>query len=127
MSSLPIRFTGRTEEGLSKGHSLGFPTINIQLSDVPEELAEGIYACEVRVDGDLYGAAMHCGPRPAVRAGPSCEVHLLDAEFTELPGWVEVTVIKRLRDVMDFPTMDALSAQIAEDVRQTRETLAQKA
>ncbi len=97
--------------------------MNLRLEDVPPEFEEGIYACRAEVDGRLYDGAMHYGPRPAFKAGLSCEIYFLDVVLPSLPHSVRVTPVQWLREVRDFATKEALTAQIADDVTRTREAL----
>ena len=107
--------------GLGQGKDLGAPTINLELEDVPTDLSEGIYACAVSFpDGEEFLAVLHFGPRPAVKAGPSCEVHLIDAEIDYAPDELTVQVLDRLRDVMDFGSVEELSEQIQRDISSAR-------
>ena len=126
MPSHPLlRFPARTQTGAARGRELGFPTINFRLEDIPAELMEGIYACRVTIGKTVYDGALHYGPRPAVQDDVACEVHLLDVVLPVLPQKVEITIIARIRDVMDFPSTQALVAQIADDVDKTRQILAE--
>lgn len=119
----PTSFRARTQTGSSRGRELGYPTVNLHLDDVPLDLEEGIYAGFAETDGKRFLAAIHYGPRPAFRSGPAFEVHLLDVTLPALPAALDVTIMARIRDVLDFPTPQALSEQIAKDVDETRRLL----
>jgi Cys-tRNA(Pro) deacylase len=119
------RFATAPIPGKGRGKGLGFPTINLR---IPAELSmeHGIYAARVTIQGRTYGAALHYGPVPAFGEDePSLEVHLLDTVLEQRPDEVEVEVVRYLRPVRSFETPAALSAQIADDVRQTREVLSE--
>ena len=111
---------------MSRGRKLQIPTINLALEEIPSDLSEGIYACRVMLvhgDGSSEGplmAAVHYGPRPVFKDSKSFEVHVIDAVPTHFPKSVEVTVVKRLRDVRDFDSTEALLQQIDKDVEQAR-------
>ena len=96
--------------------------MNLLPDDVPA-FEDGIYACVVRVEGVRHRGAMHKGPRPVFQAGPACEIHLLDTVLPELPPMLEVEVVEYLREIRDFPSPDALSQAIAEDVSRTRRAI----
>jgi Cys-tRNA(Pro) deacylase len=118
------RFATDPIPGKGRGKGLGFPTINLR---IPAELSmeHGIYAARVTIQGRAYAAALHYGPVPAFGEDtPSLEVHLLDTALEQAPDEVEVEVVRYLRPVRSFETPAALSAQIADDVRRTREVLA---
>jgi riboflavin kinase / FMN adenylyltransferase len=117
----PLRFTGRVIKGLGFGTSqTRYPTINLDLSDVPETLEHGIYAGAVILGDARMTAAIHYGPRPVFDASESFEIHVLDA-VDNVPREVQVELVRRLRDVEDFPSVESLKAAIAEDIRRTRE------
>jgi riboflavin kinase/FMN adenylyltransferase len=116
----PLSFTAPLIKGSGRGKSLGVATMNLDLKDVPKDLSEGIYACFALSDGKRYKAAMHYGPRPVFKDTPSCEVHLIDEMIKTAPKDVTVIVIERLRDIADFPSKEALMAQIADDIARAR-------
>lgn len=117
-------FLARLVAGRGRGRTLGTPTLNCDLADVPADLPDGIYACVAVLDGTPAGAAMHLGPRPVFRDTRTCEVHLLDRTVDAPPERMEVRVMERLRDVRDFPSPEDLQRQIADDIRRTRAILA---
>ncbi len=103
---------------------MGTPTLNLTLSDVPDNLKEGIYVCKAIIGDQTYNAAMHYGPRPVHKDSTSCEVHILDEVIAEAPKTLTVDVIEYLRPVLDFPTEAALIAQIHDDIQKSRGILA---
>lgn len=120
---LPLSFSARVVSGAGRGKDLGAPTINLDLSQVPSSLEEGIYACMAVIDGKSLQAAMHYGPRPVFKDSLSCEVHLLDVTLEHAPETLEVEVVAYLREVRDFPTPEDLMTQIADDILKTRAIL----
>jgi riboflavin kinase/FMN adenylyltransferase len=67
------------------------------------------------------------GVKPTVEtaAGPIPEAHLFDFDGRDVYGEpVRLAFLARLRDERRFPSVDALRAQIAADVRRAREVLA---
>lgn len=96
------------------------PTLNLNLSDVPSEMKEGIYVCRVIINNQTFNAAMHYGPRPVHKDTTSCEVHILDEVIAEAPDTLTVDVIAYLRPVLNFPSEAALIAQIGDDIEKSR-------
>lgn len=83
------------------------------------DLPEGIYASWVTIGDARYGGALHWGPIPTFKEETkSLEVFVLDSNL-ELVDTSRVTVdiIKKIRDIIQFPTVEALTVQIASDVR----------
>ena len=72
-----MNFTSAVITGTGKGKEIGFPTLNLEMSSVPE-LEEGVYACFARLGehGIRVPAVMHYGSRPTLGAIPSCEVRV---------------------------------------------------
>jgi riboflavin kinase/FMN adenylyltransferase len=113
---------GRVMDGKKIGRTLGFPTANIQVRRQRLPLS-GVFA--VTVSGiaaqPLPGAA-NIGVRPTVEAGlkPVLEVHLLDFDQDIYGRHVDVNFLHKLRNEAKFDSLDALKAQIANDVAAVR-------
>ncbi len=122
-SILPLRFTARVISGRSRGRTLGVPTLNLDLRDVPSDLEDGVFACRAFIDGKQYPATMHNGPRPTFNDTRSCEVHFIDQTISPPPTTVDVEVVEFLRGISTFPSAEALSAQMQEDIRNARDIL----
>jgi riboflavin kinase / FMN adenylyltransferase len=119
-----LHFKAQAVAGAKRGRAIGLPTINLDLASVPADLKDGIYACRCRLDAEnaLHDAVMHLGPRPVFKDVRSCEIHLLDADI-DPPLMVEVLVDAYLREVCDFPSVEAMMEQIETDISQAREVL----
>ena len=117
-----MKFTAEVIKGSGRGKSLGTPTLNLDTTKVPQEVAEGVYAIFAFIEGEQHDAVMHYGPRPVFRDTLSCEIHLIN-EPIEHVEVVTVHVLERLRDVADFPTPDDLRMQIALDIQNAREII----
>lgn len=120
-----MQFTADVITGSGNGKKLGFPTVNLNTSSVPEDLCEGVYACFARLGN--YGlrlpAAMHYGARPTLGDTRSCEVHVIDHAVEFPPRTVTVDVVEKLRDVQNFGSKEALIAQLKQDIAHARTVL----
>ena len=115
---------GNVIHGESRGHSLGFPTANIQSAN---ELlpAYGVYAVRALVGGHHLDGVASIGVRPTFGAGPvSIEVFLFDYDGNLYGKHLEVAFIKRLRGEQKFSDVDALVGQMHKDVDRAKEVLA---
>jgi riboflavin kinase/FMN adenylyltransferase len=105
--------------GEKVGRDLGFPTANI----VPDEAlvcpGHGVYAA--RVDGGP--AAVSVGVKPTFGTGRAVlvEAYLLDRDEDLYGSTMTIEFIARLRGEKRFDSIDALVAQMHDDVRLTRE------
>ena len=115
---------GVVVEGAKRGKSLlNTPTAN--LSTINELLPKnGVYAVKVDIDGALYGGASNVGYNPTFEGARfSFETHVLDFDGDLLGKTIRVYFIKRIRDEMKFPSVDALSTQLKKDIKDIRAIL----
>lgn len=116
----PYGLCGRIGRGAQLGRQMGLPTINIRLRN--NMRLSGIFAVEVSgllgQNEAIYGAG-YVGVRPTLK-GQRCflEVHLLNFNGDCYGQCVCVTFIAKMRDDIAFTSMDALTVQMHEDVRQ---------
>ena len=99
------------------GRTIGFPTANMKLYE-PLKLipARGVYAVQVSVLGQTYRGMTNIGLRPTVGGTvPTIETNILD--FSEdiygLP--LRITFLRRIRNEVQFPSLEALKAQLVLD------------
>jgi len=109
--------TGAVVAGNRLGRTIGFPTANMKLYE-PLKLvpARGVYAVEVQVLGQTFRGMTNIGTRPTVGGTfPTIETHILDfnEDIYGLP--LRITFLRRIRDEIHFPSLDALRAQLEQD------------
>jgi len=123
MSSPLFHFTARVVRGAGRGRTIGSPTLNLDLQAVPDTLKPGIYACFASWGRTRTMAAMHFGPRPVFHDSLACEVHVIGKKILRAPQEITVEVAERLRDIRNFPSIEALQEQISLDIAQARAIL----
>ncbi len=114
----PYSISGKVVHGAKRGRQLGFPTANVHMRHERPALT-GVYA--VKLDG--LNAVANLGVRPTI-AGVlklSLEVHVLDFDGDLYDRHVHVEFLHKIRNEMKFESLDALKAQIANDVIVARE------
>ncbi|MEI8207529.1 MAG: riboflavin biosynthesis protein RibF [Kiritimatiellales bacterium] len=138
----PFCIFGTVVKGCGIGQGLGFPTANVE----PEnELlpAPGVYAAYTRrqtSDVSYQKSDLTSDLRPLISGCPSAvfigerktfdnydpvvEAYLLDFAGDLYGQQIEVCLVRNVRDVMAFPSKEALIEQIKEDVAQIRQILA---
>ena len=108
------------------GKLLGFPTANINIQD---ELCPktGIYAVTAEYENKTYPAVANIGYSPTFDDHIfTVEVHILDFNKDIYNQKLRVNFIRRLRDEIRFPSIEALSNQIKKDIEVARSILAKQ-
>jgi riboflavin kinase / FMN adenylyltransferase len=119
----PYFVAGRVVEGAGRGRMLGFPTANVE-TDRRVLTPPGVYACRVGVDGTVHGAVLNAGVRPTFGEQVfTLEAYLLDFSGDLYGRRVRVDFVSRLREEKKFAGIDALRAQIADDIAAARREL----
>lgn len=110
--------------GQKRGTGLGFPTANIELA-AGVELAHGIYAVRVIVEGARFDAAAYLGTRPTFDDGaPVLEMFLFDFDGDLYGKEIRVQFMDYIRGDQAFSDGAALAAQMAKDCEAAKAILA---
>ena len=113
---------GTVKRGAQLGRKLGFPTAN--LSAHSEQFPpNGVYVAEAQLNGIIYPGVANLGHRPTIERGTPerlLELHLFDLDRDIYGEDIEVRFVRYLRPEKKFEDMEALAAQIADDVKQAR-------
>lgn len=116
--------SGTVVPGRQQGQSLGWPTANLHIPPQRVIPPDGVYAARARCEAATYDAIAYIGTRPTFGAGERLiEVNLLDQERDLYGKDMLVEFVDRLRGDHRFASADELSAQIARDVDQARDSL----
>jgi len=114
----PLRIYSTPGRGRGYGRKYTVPTINLSRYSelVPKD---GVYISQIALAGECFDAVTNIGNRPTF--GPdsfAIETHILNFHPIELSvdTEVELTFLKRLRDEIKFPSVEALRLQIGRDV-----------
>ena len=115
----PFAIVSSPGRGRGYGSKYTVPTINLSRYDelVPEN---GVYITRIKVSGETFDAVTNVGVRPTFGDdGFAVETHILDFHPIELTAQtpVELMFLKRLRDEVKFPSVEALKEQIGRDVK----------
>ncbi len=117
---------GRVVRGAKLGRQLGFPTANLKIRARPSPL-QGVFAVYARqMNGPWLPAVSNLGWRPAVGGQePLLEVHFFDFNEDLYGQRLEVQFVAKLRDELDFGSIDDLVVQMKQDEAEARSCLAQ--
>lgn len=115
---------GMVEEGKKLGRELGTPTANIALQGRQLPL-QGIFSVLVKLGERQLKGVASVGFNPTVESSsiPKLEVHIFDFNEDIYGEHLEVSFVKKLRDEVAYPDIDALKKQIALDIQQARISL----
>ena len=105
------------------GRTIGFPTANMKLYE-PLKLVpgRGVYAVEAEVLGKKYRGMTNIGLRPTVGGSfTTIETHILDFDEDIYGLPLRITFLRRLRDEVHFPSLEALKDQLEKDRECCRE------
>lgn len=105
-------FRAKVIRGKGRGSKMGLPTINLDAVDL--NIEQGVYL--VRVN-EKYSGLMHFGHKKTFNEGISTEI--LVREYIQDIGSreIEIEIIKKIRDIRKFKSMEDLQIQIERDLK----------
>ena len=113
----PYTLTGSVVSARRIGRALGYPTANLAAGDqlLP---TDGVYATYALTNGAAYPAVTNVGRNPTV-AGKrrTVETYIPNEELSLYGMELSVGFLARLREERTFPSLEALSDQIGQDVQ----------
>jgi len=122
MLGRPYAISGCVVEGDRLGRQLGFPTANLDATNLILP-PNGVYSGCTKFKGQLYRVALNIGLRPTVASAKPqlrVEAHLLDFDGNLYGAELEVEIGEKLRDEQKFASATELREQIAHDIAQVR-------
>ena len=109
---------GNVIHGDERGRVLGFPTANMKIEPEQAMLPAGIYACYAVAEGKKYKAVTNIGTNPTFNGkNLHMEVHILDFHEDLYEKDLQVEFVKKIRNEEKFSGIDALVAQITQDIK----------
>ena len=122
MLGRPYAICGRIIEGDRLGRQFGFPTANLDATNLILP-PNGVYAASTKLKEQFYRVALNIGLRPTVAAAQPqlrVEAHLLDFSGNLYGAELELELDGKLRDEQKFSSPTELREQIARDVAAVR-------
>ncbi|MDR0506123.1 MAG: riboflavin biosynthesis protein RibF [Dysgonamonadaceae bacterium] len=123
MLSYSYTLEGNVAHGNRLGHTIGFPTANLELIEKDKLVpAEGVYAGRVVIDREIYYGMIYIGRRPTVS---SCgeeriEAHLFDFDANIYGKKIQVEFFDFVRQDISFSNIKDLQNQLKNDETQIR-------
>ena len=111
---------GKIVEGRHIGTEIGFPTLNLQLTDNYVLPKFGVYKTISYIDNVPHVSITNVGVKPTIadNLSPSIEVHLKDFKGEIKGDVVILEFLKFIRPEMKFSSREELKSQIAKDVKE---------
>lgn len=110
---------GRVVEGQKLGRTIGFPTANIESSDLYKLIpGYGVYAVEVQIQENIYQGMLNIGTRPTFNQNAdnrSIEVNIFDFNGELYGREVTLFFVAKIRDERKFDGKAALVEQLFAD------------
>lgn len=122
MLGRPYAICGAVVQGDRIGHELGFPTANLDVTNLILP-PNGVYAAGTTVQEKFYHVALNIGLRPTVasiKPQLRVEAHLLDFKGELYGAELEVEIASKLREERRFSSVSELREQIGRDVAAVR-------
>jgi riboflavin kinase/FMN adenylyltransferase len=124
---------GYVRHGDNIGHTLGFPTANIETIDNKLYPKNGVYICTVDILGKQYSGVANIGYRPTMfdtkseesntvflKPKPNIEVYILDFSGDIYDMKINISFMQYLREEVKFENRDKLIDQIETDITNCR-------
>ncbi|MGB7340964.1 MAG: bifunctional riboflavin kinase/FAD synthetase [Phototrophicaceae bacterium] len=113
----PYTVTAKVIEGDQRGRTIGFPTANMDVWDQQVLPAQGVYAGWATLGDEQFMAVANLGVRPTFDGHSlSLEPYLLDFDRNIYGQALTLTFEHRLRSEQKFDGLEALKAQLQQDI-----------
>ncbi len=110
------------EKGDQRGHTLGFPTANQCLGNIP--LNKGVYVTKVTLREQTYYGVTNVGVKPTFGQNEQAvETHIFDFDEDIYGEFLEVKPLKFLRGEKKFSNIASLTQQIKDDIQTAKSYL----
>lgn len=119
----PFAISGKVVHGDKKGRTIGFPTANVLLKRCKTPV-NGVFAVQVKWQGQAYSGVANVGSRPTVNGVRSqLEVHLFNFEQALYGQYICVEFVKKLRNEKKFDSFELLRQQIKLDAQDAKQLM----
>lgn len=119
--------TGNVEHGKKLGRKLGFPTLNIPISNCKVIPKYGVYVSKCELNGKIYNSISNVGIRPTTDSDlttnnvVNCETFLFDFSENAYGKNISVSLYEMLRSECKFNSVEELRQQIQNDIITAKE------
>lgn len=117
--------SGKVISGFHVGHTMGFPTANLQADAEKLIPANGVYAVLVELEGKPYKGMLNIGTRPTLANSDerSIEVHIFGFHDNIYNNELRLSLVKRTRGEVKFASIEQLKLQLQQDAAEIKTIL----
>ena len=117
--------SGKVISGFHVGHTMGFPTANLQADAEKLIPANGVYAVLVELEGKPYKGMLNIGTRPTLANSDerSIEVHIFGFHDNIYNNELRLSLVKRTRGEVKFASIELLKLQLQQDAAEIKTIL----
>lgn len=119
----PYQVDGEVIPGDGRGRLIGIPTANLDVWGEKLLPKAGVYACDVLLEGSVFGAVTNIGIRPTFESESvmtRVETHILNLDDDVYGKKLRLKFLKLLRDEIRFENIDQLVEQIFRDIESAK-------
>ncbi len=113
----PLVMQGKVIHGRHDGTKIGFPTVNVKVDAGAVVPGRGVYISETEVEGKMYPSVTNIGNAPTFDSEAELtETHIIGIDRNLYGEFVKINVLKKIRNITRFNTVDELKSQLKSDV-----------
>lgn len=113
---------GEVVRGNMIGRTIGFPTSNILIDETMVTPSNGVYITKCNYNMVQYPGITNVGIKPTIGDNKRViETHIFDFNKDIYGRMIKVEFVKKIRDEMKFPSVEALAEQIQNDCQTARD------
>lgn len=112
------KFWGKVRKHQLRGHKLGFPTANINLS---KKIPEGIYFSQTKIKNQKFCSLTFIGKAETFNEKKyHSETYILNFNKNIYGSWVTILLLKKIRKNKKFSSATKLIDQMKKDEQQAK-------
>lgn len=116
MLNLPYTLSGEIIHGRQIGRTIGFPTANLKYEENFILPKTGVYYTNIMVNNNIYKGITSIGSNPTVDGkNLTIETYILDFNNELYGKRVDISFIKKIRDMQKFNGVEELKSQLERD------------
>ena len=116
MLNLPYTLSGKIIHGRHIGRTIGFPTANLKYEENFILPKTGVYYTNIMVNNNIYKGITSIGSNPTVDGKAlTIETYILDFNGELYGKIVDISFIKKIRDMEKFNGVEELKSQLERD------------